>query len=58
MAGTATPDEEEEFHRLGHEHVDCILATPAKDMFVIKKNRAPDSNQGGDLPECHLLGLR
>lgn len=41
MAGTATPDEEEEFHRLSHEHVNCILATPAKNLFVIKKTELP-----------------
>ena len=36
MDGSATPAEDEEYHRLLHEHVHEILATPAEKLFIIK----------------------
>ncbi len=36
MDGSATPAEDEEFHRLAHAHVDEILAMPAEKLFLIK----------------------
>ncbi|HJK11703.1 MAG TPA: FmdE family protein [Methanocorpusculum sp.] len=36
MDGSATPAEDEEYHRLLHEHVHEILVTPAEKLFIIK----------------------
>ena len=41
MAGTATPEEDAEFHRLAHLYVNQILAIPAEKLFTVKKAEVP-----------------